>query len=393
MVLLALAAAACRPVQPEVLRVASSGDYPPFSIATDGGKVNGLDAIVARRFAHDTGRAASFVRLRWPLLIEGARAGSFDVAMSGVTLRADRLFHLAFSRPYAITGAVLVLRRERAKNLGSPAASGGRGLHLAVNRGGHLENIARTRFPHAIIAAVDMNAELPDLVLAGKVDAAVSEQHEAAAWSHPQLVTIGPFTRDRKAYAVAPDRVELLEELNAWLAARENDGWLNDQRRRWLGESAVWTPERACFEAIAAAIDMRMQLMPWIAMAKRLRGMPIGDPPREREVLAAARGHAVDLGLDPGAAALLFGDLIESGKAAQQATETREIAASDRTDLGAVRAILALQSRQILVEAARCRPALRREDSRELLESVLREGIAAHSLVDPVRLASRLGDL
>src|SRR5438552_16457545 len=54
---IALLAAACLHPRPEAppLRVGTSGDYPPFSLARDGRR-EGLDVEIAPRLAHDGGR-------------------------------------------------------------------------------------------------------------------------------------------------------------------------------------------------------------------------------------------------------------------------------------------------------------------------------------------------
>lgn len=393
--LVVIAFGACASVSSPPLRVASSGDYRPFSIATNFGDVSGFDTAIAHRFARDSGRTVTFVPLRWPQLIDDARADRFDVAMSGVTMRADRTLDVLFSRPYAVTGAVVIVRRDRAGELDTLEAIDRQGARLAVNRGGHLERVTRARFRQATIVTVDDNTKLADLVLAGEVDAVVSEEYEAAAWPQETLVVLEPFTRDRKAYAVVLARADLLDELNAWLAARESDGWLNDERRRWLGERALWTPEQACFEAIAAAIDMRIQLMPWVAAAKRERGLPIEDRAQEERVVEGARKQALEVGLTAEAVAILFRDLIVAAKDVQRTADPAADVASELLDLDLLRAAVAVQGRQMIVEASRCRPALRQIDLRPQLEAALRAGIPGLTAGGPgaARLASRLSAL
>src|SRR5882724_6528427 len=73
------------------LRVGTSGDYAPFSVRAADGTLSGFDIEVARAYAAERGREIVFVPFRWPEL--GARfvAGDFDIVMSGVTVRPDRL--------------------------------------------------------------------------------------------------------------------------------------------------------------------------------------------------------------------------------------------------------------------------------------------------------------
>src|SRR3989442_3137025 len=129
---IALLAAACprpRPGAPP-LRVGTSGDYPPFSLARDG-RLEGLDVEIARRFAHDGGRRLELVPFRWPELTRDLAAGRFDLAMSGVTLRPERAVAGVFTRPVAETGAVVAAHQRL-----QPRSSL---LPLRVEPGGHPE--------------------------------------------------------------------------------------------------------------------------------------------------------------------------------------------------------------------------------------------------------------
>src|SRR3989442_7608841 len=105
----ALLAAACLHPRPEAppLRVGTSGDYPPFSLARDD-RLEGLDVEVARRFARDSGRRLELVRFRWPELTRDLAAGRFDLAMGRVTLRPERAVAGVFTRPVAAAGAVVL---------------------------------------------------------------------------------------------------------------------------------------------------------------------------------------------------------------------------------------------------------------------------------------------
>lgn len=82
-----------------MLRVGSSGDYPPCSARTAGGAWHGFDVEVARAVTRDRGRRLVLVPLRWPDLEAALARGDFDVAMSGVTVRPERLVWRGGSPP------------------------------------------------------------------------------------------------------------------------------------------------------------------------------------------------------------------------------------------------------------------------------------------------------
>lgn len=368
------------------LRVGSSGDYPPFSLVDAAGVERGFDVELAERFARDSGRSLERVRFTWPNLVDDVTAGAFEVAMSGVTVRADRALRLRFSRPYAVTGAVVVVARARGGALATRAAIDRPEVRLAVNRGGHLERVTRAHFHQAQIVPVDDNTTLVAVLLAGEVDAVVSEELEARTWPQEQVLRLPPFTRDRKAYAVAPQQAAMLGPLNDWLDAREADGWLADQRRRWFGASAAMTRRASCWEAIAAAIDLRLQLMPAVAAAKRAAGLPLEDPAQEERVLTLARASAAAIGLDAAATVHLFRSLITAAKELQRVEST---AVMPPADLAQLRDAVAFASRQLLDEVHRCRAPLADPAATLELAAAFRTGVAAlpRAAVDAAQLA------
>jgi len=207
-----------------VLRVGTTGDYAPFSVAK-GDAFSGFDVDVMDRLAHDLGVRVQYVRFRWPDLIGDLAADEFDVVASGITVRPERALVGRFTRPYAETGAVALIRREDRSRLADRAALDRQGVRIVVNRGGHLEQVARHLFRHATVEPLADNAKLVERVLLGTADAALSDTAEARVWERKELVTVGPFTRDRKALLVRGDAPELLQAIDGWLRQRERDRW------------------------------------------------------------------------------------------------------------------------------------------------------------------------
>jgi cyclohexadienyl dehydratase len=267
-----------------VLRVGTSGDYAPFSIATpDARAVSGFDMAIASRYARDHGMTLAVVRFRWPRLADDLAADRFDVAMSGVTVRPERSALGRFTMPVVESGAVVLVRPGRAAStldaLDDPA------MRIAVNAGGHLEQIARARFRRATLLAIADNHGVRRRYADGTVDAVVSDVFEAPVWRAdvPGTTVIGPLTRDRKAYLVAATRPALAADLDAWLLAREADGTLGALRRRYFRTQAA-VATALPLAALIAAIDERLALMPLVAAAKRERELPIADAGREARV-------------------------------------------------------------------------------------------------------------
>jgi cyclohexadienyl dehydratase len=363
-----------------VLRVATSGDYQPFSFHDAEGILTGFDIEVARRLAADLGRRVEIVPFRWPelgTLFDAPEASrTVDVAMSGVTMRPDRAIHGVFTRPYAVTGAVAVIRRiDRRRRFRRVEDLDRASVRVAVNAGGHLEQVARRRFAQAQIITVADNRSLPDLLAHGAADAVVSEEIEARTWPAERVAVLGPFTRDRKAYLVARGAADLTRQVNNWLAARETDGWLNEARQRWLGARTVWMPHDATIEALVAAMGQRLQLMPVVAAVKRRAGLPIEDPAQEARVLEHVRAAATDAGLNADDVAALFRVQIEAAKSVE--LRALEVTVPAQLTLADLRPAVAAVSDQVIAELARCRPLLSDARLGAQLDGAVRRELAA----------------
>lgn len=322
LLLLPLAASASADEAERVWRVGSSGDYAPFSQQGEEG-LEGFDVEIARRFASDQGWRLELVGFSWPRLLDDLAAGRFEIAMSGVTVRPERSLAGRFSVPVATSSAVALVHGDSpyldADSLDLP------GVRIAVNAGGHLERVARVRFPHATILAIPDNEAVLDALVAHKVDAAMTDDLEQQHWlgRAEGLRVLGPLSRDRKAYLWGGE-AESARALDEWLLARERDGTLAELREEYLGGAR---PELATpLDALLAALDERLDLMPAVALAKRRASLPVHDPEREQRVIAAALASARQAAQDAGLTPLpdrrvraLFVAQIDAARAVQQA--------------------------------------------------------------------------
>ncbi len=374
-----------------ILRVGTSGDYPPFSEAVGGGgdvsAYRGFDIEVAAAFARDEGFEIEWVRFSWPELVSDLRADRFDVAMSGVTVRPERSAVGRFSIPVVDTGAVLLYRPSEkfdAVESLSPAQALARfdrpDVRIAVNRGGHLERVARKLLGSASLETIADNAAVQRALAERRVDAVVTDTLEAPRWAKGigSVARLGPLTRDRKAYWVAADRRDLARRLDAWLMAREADGSLDVLRHRELGIDRGQVTARP-LDALLAAIDERLALMPWVAEAKRPTGRAVEDLKREEKVLAAARRNVAEhsdrgVGPKPDSAAVdnFYRAQIAAAKSIQRAVLSRppefEAATSDLSEVLRPALIRIGDRMAQLVVALRREPEVSGRDIRALAE-------------------------
>ena len=73
------------------LLVGTTGDYRPMSyLDPETDFYWGFDIDLAQDLAEDLGVAIEYVPTTWPTLMDDTKAGSFDLAISGITITEDR---------------------------------------------------------------------------------------------------------------------------------------------------------------------------------------------------------------------------------------------------------------------------------------------------------------
>ena len=332
-----------------VLRVGTSGDYQPFSLCLKGpASCQGFDIDLAQRMAQDLDVELQFVRFQWPELLKDLRAGKFDIAMSGVTIRPDRALQATFSRPYTSFQSVVVVadpaRLPTLRAINRPE------VRLVVNAGGHLERVAQTLFPSANLIPTSNNLALPQFILEGQAEALLTDSREAPSFlaAHPTLHALPGFGRDRKAYLLRSADVMLRSWIDTWLAEREADGFLAQAREHWFGSAHGEGPS-IVVAGLFALLDLRLALMPGVAAYKQAHDLPVEDCARERALLTHLTDQAQLSGLSTDAIKIFLRTQINLAKQVQQDT----LAARTHVPDWARRLDLHTQLRPILTELSR----------------------------------------
>ncbi len=295
---------------PALLRAGTSGNYPPWSSWRDG-HAEDFAAALLGAFAADARMDLAWTRFRWPDLVADLRAGRFDLAADGITVRPERSVAGRFTVPVARGGAVLLLRRPA----WAPPAAGGDPiaavhaldrpeLRVGVNGGAHLERVTRGLFASARVLPFAENGAVRDALARGEVDAVMTNTFEAPRWAQglDGVEALGPLTRDVVALFVRADQADLEARLDAWLLDQEQRGALGALRARYLGPGGGG-PTALPLDALLAATAERLALMPLVADSKRRTGKAVDDPAQEARVIASASAAvaraAADRGVPP----------------------------------------------------------------------------------------------
>jgi len=212
-----------------VLRVGTTGDYPPFCRKLPEGGYAGADIEMAHDLAGRLEVRVEFVPTIWVDLLDDFLADRFNIAMGGVTVTEARAEKAFFSVPTFVDGKRPLTRREFRDRFTGIEAINQPGVRVIANPGSANEAFARAHFTRASVTIHHDNASVFDELVAGRADVMVTDGLEAdhQAQLHPELVAVpvAPWTRLEKAYMFARDSA-MKNYIDGWLtAAFESGQW------------------------------------------------------------------------------------------------------------------------------------------------------------------------
>lgn len=222
-----------------------------------GGRLTGFEVELASALARELGVRAQFVQNDWSALIPSLERGTFDVAMNGVEVTAQRVGRVRFTRPYYIFGARLMARRGDARIAPTLASLRGRRVGTLANSYSYelLRGVAE------VVPYEGVEEPYIDLVQ-GRTDAVLLDDIIATRYGEPkpELRVVGDLADGYYSIAVRPGEADLQQALDRALARITASGelerilrgsniwsererrlaaWTDDDQRRMLGTAAA----------------------------------------------------------------------------------------------------------------------------------------------------------
>jgi cyclohexadienyl dehydratase len=225
-----------------VLRVGTTMDTPVFSMRDPAsGKLEGFDMDALATLGPALGVRIEYVKMTFGSMLADLAADKFDVAMSGMGRTLDRARAATFSKPYMRYGKLMMIRSADRERFGALADLDRPGVRIAYNQGGLNDRFANTMFRQATPVGFASNELATADLLAGKVDAQVSDSTAAIylARQDPRLAAMRPddvFNPVYVAMLLRRDDQTLLNYINIWIDQVELDGTLAKLRAKWLGD-------------------------------------------------------------------------------------------------------------------------------------------------------------
>ena len=217
----------------EKIQVATDATWPPFEyVDTDANEIVGFDIDLFTAIAERAGIDFEFVNVEWDPLLAGVAQGTYDAAISSITIREDRLADMSFSDPYFVAKQIIVTKTG--SDISEIADLVGKKVGVQSGTTGDIEASA--------VEGVDVTGydEIGMAFVAlrnGQVDAVVCDTPVASGYiaKYSDLMTVAEFpTVEEYGIAMPKGSDDLMQKINDGLAEVIADGVIDDLVQKWL---------------------------------------------------------------------------------------------------------------------------------------------------------------
>ncbi|MHB9105441.1 MAG: ABC transporter substrate-binding protein [Armatimonadota bacterium] len=224
------------------LKIAMSGQYPPFNYFDDENRLVGFDVDIASEVARRLGRPPKLITTAWDGIIAGLLAGKFDLIIGSMAITEERKKAVNFSDPYYISGAQLFVRKG-SKILGKQDL---RGTVVGVTLGTTYEQAVRKIKGTKVSTydgVPDMYLEMDNKHIDGFVTDRLVGLYGITRAKRDFVPAGDPLYTEVIGIAMRRDHPELLAAVNEALAAMRDDGTYAEISTKWFGRDISATEE------------------------------------------------------------------------------------------------------------------------------------------------------
>lgn len=222
----------------DALVVATDAAFPPFEFVDEDTKeIVGFDIDLMNAIAEKAGLDITYKNVSWDPLLAGMADCQYDMAISGMTITADRAEQFSFSDPYINAGQIVAVQVDN-DTIGGPDDLVGATIGAQIGTTGAMEAEA---IADSTVKIYD-TYELAFLDLAnGQIDAVVADYPTAVAFVNQNadsLKVVGEvFTDENYGIAFCKDNNELISQVNVALAELISEGFIDELVVKWYGDA------------------------------------------------------------------------------------------------------------------------------------------------------------
>ncbi len=221
---------------PMKIQVATDATWFPFEYINDQtGQIEGFDIDVMNAIAERENLQIEFINVGFDPLLAGMAQGTYDCAISSITITAERQKAMLFSDPYFTAGQIVVVLKGNTSFTSKDNLTGDVGAQLGTTGAMEVEKLTGV----SLKTYDDIGLAFQDL-MNGQINAVICDVPVAQGYvgANPDnLKTIGEmFTTEQYGIAVAKGKTDLLAKINAGIKAIIEAGLIEQFTTKWLAK-------------------------------------------------------------------------------------------------------------------------------------------------------------
>jgi polar amino acid transport system substrate-binding protein len=213
--------------------VATDATWAPFEYRDDNNNIVGFDIDLMNAIADKAGIQIEFQDVGFDALLAGMAQGTYDAAISSITITEDRAKSMLFSDPYFVAGQNIVVQKSNTKITDEESLTG---MKIGAQLGTTGESLAKAVDGADVKSYNQIGLAIQDL-LNGQIDAVICDTPIAKGYVNKNAATLKmigeALTTENYGIAVAKGKTELLNKINQGLAAIKADGTVDKITLKW----------------------------------------------------------------------------------------------------------------------------------------------------------------
>jgi len=217
------------------IRMAMSGQYPPFNFVDEQNQLTGFDVEIGKEIARRIGVEGEALSTAWDGIIAGLLANKYELICGSMAITDERLKSIDFSDPYYRSGAQLFVKKDSAVK----SVQDLKGKKVGVTLGTTYEKWVRENIADADVRTYK---GVPDMILEianGRIDGFITDKIVGALAIKDKGVPIdlagGLLYEEKMGIALRQNNPELKAAINKALTEMKEDGSYKKISMKWLG--------------------------------------------------------------------------------------------------------------------------------------------------------------
>jgi polar amino acid transport system substrate-binding protein len=215
------------------VRVATDATWPPFESVNDQTKaIEGFDIDFMNEVAAKENLDIEYVNVAFDPLLAGMAQGTYDAAISSITITEDRKKDMLFSDPYYAAGQIVVVQKSNTTVNNKNDLTGSVGAQLGTTGAMEVQKITTA----TLKTYDDIGLAFQDL-MNGQITAVVCDNPVAVQYvnKNPTKLKLAGtvFTDEYYGIAVAKGKTDLLAKINDGIKKVLAEGIIKKLETKW----------------------------------------------------------------------------------------------------------------------------------------------------------------